>query len=148
MKTILAKQLLICKVVMCSLCLLYILLYTTVSSATLTWTAPGDDDTVGTAAEYDLRYSAEPITEENWMLAESVEGEPIPSVAGSKEVYHCYIAIKTVDEAGNWSGLSNVLVVPIDCEVFDPGQADFDCSGQLDISDLVILIEYMFSGGQ
>jgi hypothetical protein len=31
--------------------------------AVLTWTAPGDDDLVGTASEYDLRYSLEPIND-------------------------------------------------------------------------------------
>ena len=31
-------------------------------SITLGWTAPGDDDRVGTAVEYDLRYATTPIT--------------------------------------------------------------------------------------
>ena len=34
------------------------------SSATLTWTAPGDDGTTGTATRYDLAYSHIPVTEE------------------------------------------------------------------------------------
>ena len=38
-------------------------LTSTASSATLTWTCPGDDGSNGTASEYDIRYLTEVITE-------------------------------------------------------------------------------------
>lgn len=91
---------------------------TSPTSVTLTWTAPGDDDDIGTAAEYDLRYSLEPITEDNWNSAEQANGEPSPQPAGSAETFEVtglqpgtsyYFAIKTADEIPNWSELSNVI---------------------------------------
>ena len=36
---------------------------------TLTWTAPGDDGTTGTATTYDIRYSTSAINEGNWAAA-------------------------------------------------------------------------------
>ena len=84
----------------------------------LSWTAPGDDGNIGTASEYDLRYSTSPITEANWDLATRVTGESKPSEAGSHETFYVrglssgttyYFALKTADEVPNWSGLSNVV---------------------------------------
>ena len=89
----------------------------TTSSITLTWTAPGDDGNVGTASEYDIRYSTSAITEANWGAATQCSGEPAPQVAGTSESYivtglssgtQYYFAIKTGDEENNWSPLSNV----------------------------------------
>jgi len=83
----------------------------------LSWTAPGDDGNIGTASEYDLRYSTSPITEANWDLATRVTGEPKPSEAGSDETFYVrglssgttyYFALKAADEVPNWSSLSNV----------------------------------------
>lgn len=90
-------------------------------SITLAWTAPGDDGTQGRAAAFDLRYSTTPITEANFVNARRVIDLPAPGQAGSLEnanvdglsngtVY--YFAIKTRDEAGNWSALSNVVSFP------------------------------------
>ena len=121
-----------------------ILLASTTWSASLTWTAPGDDGNVGTATEYDLRMSLEPITEANWDSCVQIEGEPVPSVAGTQEALYYYFALVTADEVGNCSGLSNMVVVVVDPDVFDEDRADLDNSGQLDISDLVMLIDYMF----
>jgi chitodextrinase len=90
------------------------------TSITLNWTAPGDDGDVGQATAYDVRYSTSPITDQNWDSATPVDGEPAPSPAGSVESFTrdglqpsttYYFAIKTSDEAGNWSGLSNVATV-------------------------------------
>ncbi|HZG77142.1 MAG TPA: DNRLRE domain-containing protein, partial [Paenibacillus sp.] len=39
---------------------------TTWKSTQLSWTAPGDDGAVGTAASYDIRYHTAPITVNNW----------------------------------------------------------------------------------
>ncbi len=88
----------------------------TSSSVRLTWTAPGDDGSTGTAAAYDIRYSQSTITEANWDAATQVTG-PTPAVATSNESMTIsglspnttyYFAIKTVDEVPNSSGLSNV----------------------------------------
>ena len=90
----------------------------TQTSLTLNWTAPGDDGTTGTAAEYDIRYSTSPINESNWDSAAQVSGEPTPQTAGSSESFTItglspstmyYFAIKTADEIPNWSGLSAVI---------------------------------------
>lgn len=87
------------------------------STATLQWTAVGDDSLTGTADSYDLRYSAAPITSQNWSNATRVSGEPGPASPGtsqsmtvtglSREVTY-YFAIRAEDEAGNPSALSNV----------------------------------------
>jgi hypothetical protein len=89
----------------------------TASSATLTWTAPGDDGTVGTAAQYDIRYSTAVITDANFNSATQAADLPVPSTAGTGETFTVtgltenttyYFALKTADEVPNWSGLSNV----------------------------------------
>ena len=86
-------------------------------SAAVSWTAPGDDGNSGQAEEFDLRYSTSAIsTDAQFESASQVGWEPPP---GSDGTYHCieldnltscttyYFAIKTTDESGNWSGLSN-----------------------------------------
>lgn len=87
------------------------------TSLTLTWTSPGDDNTTGTAASYDLRYSQNAINASNFASATQVVGEPTPSVAGTTESFEVtdlsqntlyYFAIKTSDEVPNTSTISNV----------------------------------------
>ena len=91
---------------------------TTTNSITLTWTAPGDNGSTGTAASYDIRYSTSEITEDNWDSASQVADEPSPSKAGTSETKTVsglasgttyYFAIKTSDEVPNTSGISNVI---------------------------------------
>jgi len=91
----------------------------TASSITLTWTAPGDDGNTGRASYYDLRCSTSPITEANWDSATGVPipaGHPLPAgytetmgFSGLLPGTTYYFALKTADEARNWSGLSNVV---------------------------------------
>lgn len=91
---------------------------TTAFTATLTWTAPGDDGNVGTAALYDLRYAASPIASEaDFLAAVSVAGMPTPLLAGSPQTIIVggltplttyWFALKSRDDAMNWSALSNV----------------------------------------
>src|SRR5262249_38731848 len=85
----------------------------------LTWTAPGDDGTKGKANGYDLRYSTSPIPDANWDQATPVEGAPSPHAPGSVEQAAVtglepgvtyYFAIKTLDNVGNISELSNVVI--------------------------------------
>jgi hypothetical protein len=87
-------------------------------SLTLSWTAPGDDATVGTAAMYDMKYSLAPITLANWDQSPSVAGLPAPIASGQRQNFVLrglsrdttyYVALRTQDDAGNWSDVSNVL---------------------------------------
>ncbi len=92
------------------------------TSATLVWTAPGDDGISGTASIYDLRYSLTPVGSDTvgwWNSAQTVSGEPAPSEAGmldscviqnllSDTTY--YFVIRAADEVPNWAGFSNVAI--------------------------------------
>jgi len=89
----------------------------TLTTVLLGWIATGDDSLAGTAAYYDIRYALVPITDANWVAAIQVADEPIPQESGSLESFTVtglqsnmtyYFAIKAVDEAGNWSALSNI----------------------------------------
>jgi phosphodiesterase/alkaline phosphatase D-like protein len=87
------------------------------TSATLAWTAVGDDSLTGTATSYDVRYSTAPITAANFSSATAVTGVPAPAAPGtpqsvvvrglSRQVTY-YFALRTTDDAGNPSALSNV----------------------------------------
>ncbi len=85
---------------------------------TLAWTAPGDDGSYGRASSYDVRWSTAPITDANFSTANAVPGPPAPTDAGTRQrlvvrgltrgtTY--YFALKTTDDAGNVSPLSNVV---------------------------------------
>lgn len=104
----------------------------TASTTTLTWSAPGDDETSGTATSYDIRYSTSLITEANWSSAPQLSGEPTPALAGTTQTFaargltsntNYYFAVKTADEAGNISSISNVpnlstLILVTSCEEY------------------------------
>ena len=86
------------------------------TTAVIGWTAPGDDCNTGTATSYDLRYSTSPITEGNFASATSISTGS-PQAAGSTECVELsglscnttyYFALKTTDDAGFVSPLSNV----------------------------------------
>ncbi len=88
----------------------------TSTSVVLTWTSPGDSEDRDTATSYDLRWSYATITESNWSAATVITGVPAPNVAGTAETLTVnglptagtyYFGIKTSDEAGNESLLSN-----------------------------------------
>lgn len=87
------------------------------NAVTLTWTAPGDDNDIGRASQYDIRYATFPITAENFSSATAVANPPEPSAAGSTENFEVtglepntlyYFALKTADEVPNWSAVSNL----------------------------------------
>ena len=91
---------------------------TTETSASLRWTAVGDDSLTGTATSYDVRYSSSPITDSNWGSASQVSGEPAPTASGTTQNMTVsgltrqttyYFAMKVSDDAGNVSALSNVV---------------------------------------
>lgn len=91
----------------------------TETSITLAWTAPGDDSLTGQASRYHLRWSLTPIsTLGDFALATSVSGVPAPAIAGSVESATVsgltpstayWFAIRTEDESGNLSDLSNIV---------------------------------------
>jgi hypothetical protein len=89
----------------------------TTNSITLNWTATGDNGTSGTAFLYDIRYSKDPITAENFEAATLVEKTPSPAESGTPESItvknlefssNYYFAMKVRDRQFNYSGLSNV----------------------------------------
>jgi hypothetical protein len=89
----------------------------TLTSMLLSWTAPGAEWSIGTAAAYDIRYATSPITEASFGAAMQLIGEPLPAAAGFSENVTVngllcnrtyYFALKTVDEDGLQSPLSNI----------------------------------------
>ena len=88
------------------------------NSLTLRWTSTGDDNTTGTAASYDIRYSTAAITSANFTSATIASGEPAPLIAGTVQTFVLaglttgqiyYVAMKVSDERGNVSLISNVV---------------------------------------
>ena len=90
-------------------------------SLNLTWTAPGDDDITGTAANYLVRFSSNPIvTEGDWNSATVVSaGVPTPQIAGSPEQMTItdltpgatyYVVVRAEDEVQNLGGLPGTPV--------------------------------------
>ena len=94
----------------------------------VSFTAPGDDGSEGTAAEYQVKWSTLPLVEAiRWpeqkdthrafWWAENVADEPKPLPAGSRVSFEIaglepgklYFAVKSFDEAMNISALSNVV---------------------------------------
>jgi internalin A len=87
------------------------------SSATLVWTAPGDDGISGKAYQYEIRYSSDSSVVAGWSGATVVDTVTCHS-AGSTETFEVtgletdstyYLALKTEDESANWSVRSNVV---------------------------------------
>ncbi len=83
----------------------------------LSWSAPGDDEFIGTASYYVIKYSTGLITESNWSLVSTAPNPPTPLAAGSPQSYtvngltpgeEYYFAIKAYDDVDNVSPLSNV----------------------------------------
>jgi len=95
------------------------------SSTTLSWTAPGDDGTNGTAARYALRYQADgPITDfESFRDATPVRDLPQPKAPGTRQSVTVdlerdttyYFAIVAFDDVFQRSGVVslNRTIVPV-----------------------------------
>ena len=93
----------------------------------LEWTAPGDDGAVGMADTYDIRYwDQEIVDDDNFennamsVAPDHIAVIPSPRAAGTTETLVLggfglervlWVAIKTRDDLGNVSGLSNVAMV-------------------------------------
>ncbi len=131
----------------------------TVTSITVRWTAPGDDGKTGRATTYDLRYSKTPITDANWTSATQAVSEPRPATAGT--VQSCtisglvptttyYFRLKTIDDRGNASNLSNQATAATcggSCTGV-VGNCDCSADGSVDILDLSVLTAYLFQNVQ
>ncbi len=91
------------------------------SAVEVSWTAPGDDSTAGRAARYELRFATSPPDTghlEAWFLnATPVPGLPAPKPADSLEAQIVtglqpmttyYFALRSYDDAGNASPISNI----------------------------------------
>jgi len=111
------------------------------TTATLAWTATGDDSLTGTATTYDVRWSTAPITAANFASANATTGEPAPGAPGAAQSFTVtglsrqvtyYFAAKVADEAGNWSAMSNV-----------PSATTPDTKAPASISDLVVGLTWL-----
>jgi Leucine-rich repeat (LRR) protein len=87
------------------------------STLTLAWTAPGDDMIFGTADLYDVRFGTDSLVVAGWTGAFQASGAPRPGEAGTTDSITVdglmadttyYFALKTRDESGNWSDISNI----------------------------------------
>ena len=111
----------------------------TMGSIHLSWTAPGDDGTIGTASSYHVRTSTYPIlTEEDWEDAAGKAGEPIPSPYGTPEEMtitglnpgtYIYATIRARDDFFNWSPLGNCIHTQVRGTDFEGLVLDA-CSGE------------------
>ncbi|MCP4703758.1 MAG: hypothetical protein GY865_04035 [candidate division Zixibacteria bacterium] len=117
----------------------------------LIWTANGDDNNWGQASFYDIRYSTEPIGTDTvrwWQSAIKATNIPNPSRSGKKDScvienlsihQHYYFAIRSADEAYNWSHISKIAELPvISC-------GDVSEDGVIDESDLKFLLYYLYT---
>ncbi len=106
----------------------------------LTWTLPGDDGRTGTASEYEMRYAAIDSTSATWgALTESITNS-IRRPAGQEHqlwvnelqpITDYVFALRTVDDEGNWSEVSNFAAVTTICEigVYEPNSDTAVCIG-------------------
>ncbi len=90
----------------------------TAITATLRWTAPGNDLNTGTATAYDLRYSTAAITASNFATATAVTGMAAPKAFGQDESFtvtgltpqtEYHFALRALDGAGNAGPISAIV---------------------------------------
>ncbi|MEE9268622.1 MAG: DUF4350 domain-containing protein, partial [Candidatus Krumholzibacteria bacterium] len=86
------------------------------NTATLQWTASGDDGTGGTAGRYDVRYALSPVDDGNFDSATPAAAPPVPQPAGATETFQVggldfnttyFFAVKVLDPENNASPVSN-----------------------------------------
>jgi len=97
----------------------------------LSWTAPGDDGWVGTATKYIIRYATYIINAGNFEAVPDVKERSVTvsggssdseSVTGLMAYTTYYFAIKTEDEIGNVSGISNIVSAETGKDSLPPGE--------------------------
>ena len=85
--------------------------------AQINWTAPGDDGMTGFSSNYDIRFSKEIIDSLNFDFALLPDSIPAPEISQSPQQtiltnlepdQTYFVAIRSTDDAGNVSSLSNV----------------------------------------
>ncbi len=91
-----------------------------VGQINLTWTAPGDDGNQGgEVVAYEIRYSQSGLNESSWGQAELFPYPPVPqapgitqycAVTGLEAGFSYYLGVKSYDDAGNISDLSNIAL--------------------------------------
>jgi hypothetical protein len=88
------------------------------NGARLVWTASGDDGATGQATTCDIRWSTKPITDEWSFRHAEILKPPTPAPAGTQQTVNLenvtlpvYVALRTFDELGNPSEISNVPLV-------------------------------------
>ena len=87
---------------------------TSLETAIVDWTAPGDDGPIRTAELYNWRYGPEPITSANWrhslwLRPEMAPPLPVPAPPGTAETITVqgltgglhYLSVRTLDEVNN-----------------------------------------------
>jgi len=107
----------------------------------LTWTATADDGydpASGPATSYDIRYVDGTLNDSSWDTASQARGEPLPGEPDTTETFTLKallpdttyeIGIKVLDEAGNVSALSNVVVVTTELGGWDIQVVDGTAGG-------------------
>jgi hypothetical protein len=83
----------------------------------LSFTASGDDNVVGTAKSYDVRFSPHALDAGEFLGADEASGEPAPQASGTLEQLALaapananYVTIEAVDDAGNRSAPVSVRI--------------------------------------
>lgn len=106
------------------------------NSVTLSWAATGDDGNSGRADQYDIRFSTSQIDSLNFNSSQKMPNPPQPQTAGTaqtvvikglSEQTAYYFAIKSIDNMGNMSDISNIVsaTTTVSRIVFDE---DFEAS--------------------
>ncbi|MEZ4648831.1 MAG: fibronectin type III domain-containing protein [Candidatus Eisenbacteria bacterium] len=91
------------------------------ATAALVWTVPGLHDG-SVPVVYDVRRSADAIDEATWDQAIRLDAAPTPGAPGSREFMiardlpeeEWFFALRSGNDAGGWSGISNVASIAID----------------------------------
>lgn len=103
----------------------------TCDGVNVSWSAPGDEGTSGTAEEYDLRRSTATITSGNFASATRLYSPSGPSAHGETDTYadpvgHCtgpwYYAVESKDHNCTWSSMSNVGQASVPCFQYCSGE--------------------------
>ncbi len=90
------------------------------SSAHLAWTASGDNGIIGQADSYIVKINNRKITPSNWNSSTTLSSPPVPGASGWDEMMtvtnldtdtQYFFAIRSMDAAGNLSGISNVAIL-------------------------------------
>lgn len=88
------------------------------SFAVINWTSPADNGPLGRPHRYEIRFSQEILTETNWADIPPRNGPNRPVDAGQTEAFilpgltpltRYYVALRSMDESGNFSEISNFL---------------------------------------